>query len=193
MIRLAVLISGSGRTLQNFIDRIADGRFDARIEIVISSREGVQGIDRAGAAGLPVAVVPRRSYGSDAGFSETITRILRGYEFDFVTLAGFMHLYRFPAELEGRVLNIHPALLPKYGGRGFYGTRVHRAVLRAGDRESGCTVHYADLRYDSGPILLQRKVPVLPGDTEESLAARVFEAECEAYPAALELAAKKIL
>lgn len=185
MIRLAVLLSGGGRTLQNFIDRIQAGTFDARIEIVVSSRDGVQGIERARSAGLPVAVVERRAYRNDREFSAAITEVLKGYRFDLIALAGFLHLYEFPDAWRGRVLNIHPALLPRYGGKGFYGHFVHEAVLRSGDRESGCTVHFADSTYDTGRIILQKRVPVQPGDTPETLAARVFEAECEAYPEAI--------
>lgn len=185
MIRLAVLLSGSGRTLQNFIDRIKAGTFDARIEIVVSSKEGVQGIDRARAAGIPVAVIPRKDFTSDREFSEAVTERLRAAGFDLIALAGFVHLYHFPPEWRGKVVNIHPALLPKYGGKGYYGHRVHEAVLKSRDIESGCTVHFADSTYDTGPIILQKRVPIHRGDTPETLAARVFEAECEAYPEAL--------
>jgi formyltetrahydrofolate-dependent phosphoribosylglycinamide formyltransferase len=190
MIRLAVLLSGSGRTLQNFIDRIKAGTFDATIEIVISSKEGVQGIDRARSAGIPTVVIPRRNYPSDREFSEAVTQALRKAQFDLIALAGFVHLYHFPGEWRGKVLNIHPALLPKYGGKGYYGHRVHEAVLRSKDIESGCTVHFADSAYDTGPIILQKRVPIHRGDTPELLAARVFEAECQAYPEAIEQVAR---
>ena len=96
-----------------------------------------------------------------------------------------IHLYLFPQKWAGRVLNIHPALLPQFGGKGFYGHKVHEAVLASGARESGCTVHFADHQYDTGAIILQRKVPVLAGDTADALAERVFQAECEAYPEAI--------
>ncbi len=186
MIRLAVLLSGSGRTLQNFIDRIRAKTLDARIETVISSRGDVRGVERAKAAGLPVTVIERKKYRTDEEYSQALTQALREATFDLIALAGFVHLYKFPPEWLGKVVNIHPALLPRYGGKGFYGHRVHKAVLQSGDRESGCTVHFADFRYDSGPVILQKKVPVRPGDTPETLAERVFEAECEAYPEALQ-------
>jgi len=121
-----------------------------------------------------------------------VTQVLERYPIDLVLLAGFVHLYLFPPKWAGRVLNIHPALLPRFGGKGFYGRRVHEAVLRSGARESGCTVHFADERYDHGPIILQKKVPVLPGDTPESLAERVFQAECEAYPEAIRRVAARL-
>lgn len=185
-IRLGVLISGTGRTLQNLIDRIRDGRLEAEISVVISSRDGVPGIERAREAGLPTSVLRRREYRDDEEYGEAIARELDVRGARLAVMAGFLHLFRFPERWKGRVLNIHPALLPKYGGKGFYGRRVHEAVLAAGERESGCTVHWADLEYDHGPVLLQKKVPVLPGDTPESLAERVFAAECEAYPEAIE-------
>jgi formyltetrahydrofolate-dependent phosphoribosylglycinamide formyltransferase len=185
--RLAVLISGSGTTLQNFVDRIADGRLDARIAVVISSNARNAGIDRARAAGLDVEVVERRRFPDDDAWSEAATAVLDRYDVDLVVLAGLLRRYVFPERLRGRVLNIHPGPLPKYGGLGMYGHHVHEAVLAAGESESACTVIVADHEYDHGPPVLARSVPVLPDDTPETLAARVFEAECEVYPEAIEL------
>lgn len=184
-LRLGVLLSGSGRTLQNFIDRIADGSFPARIEVVVSSHPGVKGLERAEKAGLPSVVVPFRDHPDTASFSRAVTAVLDRYPIDLVAMAGFIRRWAFPPAYAGRVLNIHPALLPKYGGKGFWGHHVHEAVLAAGERESGCTVHVADHQYDRGPILHQARVPVLPGDTPDALAERVFRAECEAYPQAI--------
>ena len=175
-IRLAVLLSGAGRSLQNLLDRIADGRLDAQVVAVIADREGTGGIERAVAAGLPTLVT------RDA---DAIYAMLRERRSELVCLAGYLRLLPIEADFRGRVLNIHPALLPKFGGPGFYGDRVHAAVLAAAETESGCTVHFADDRYDEGAIIVQRRVPVLPGDTAASLAARVFDAECEAYPEAI--------
>lgn len=183
--RLAVLISGSGRTLQNLIERISDGRLDAEIVAVASSKAGVAGIQVGLRAGLPVHVIERRRFADDASFSREVTARLAPHRPDLVLMAGLIHRWLFPPDYAGRVLNIHPALLPKFGGRGWYGARVHKRVLEAGEPESGCTVHYADLEYDHGPVILQRRVPVRPGDTAETLAARVFEQECEAYPEAV--------
>jgi formyltetrahydrofolate-dependent phosphoribosylglycinamide formyltransferase len=183
-VRLGVLLSGSGRTLQNLIDRIEDGSLPARIEVVISSHPGVKGIDRAEKKKIPAITVNWKSHSTSA-FSEGVTKELDRYPIDLVIMAGFLRKYLFPKKYEGRVLNIHPALLPDFGGKGYYGHAVHEAVLKSGAKESGCTVHFADLQYDRGPIILQKRVPVLPGDTPELLAERVFAAECEAYPEAI--------
>ena len=185
-VRLGVLLSGSGRTLQNLLDRIEDGSLHARIEVVISSHSGVKGLDRAAKKKIPAVTVDYKNFPSDSrAFSEAVTKELDRYPVDLVIMAGFIRKYLFPKKYEGRVLNIHPALLPDFGGKGFHGEKVHEAVLKSGAKESGCTVHIADLNYDKGPIVLQKRVPVLPGDTPETLAARVFEAECEAYPEAI--------
>lgn len=182
-IRLAVLISGGGTTLQNLIDRIADGRLAARIAGVVSSRADAFGIQRAKKAGLPVAVVEK-------GTPDRVWGAVRGFNAELVCLAGWLNLLPIPADFRRKVLNIHPALLPAFGGKGMYGLRVHEAALAAGVMVSGCTVHFADDTYDTGPILVQKCVPVLADDTADSLAARVFAAECEAYPEAIRLIAE---
>lgn len=174
--RLGILLSGSGRTLQNLLDRIAAGRLDAEIACVVADREDAFGLQRAATAGLPhfVAADPAASW-----------PILQQHRVDLLCLCGYLRLLPIAPGYERRVLNIHPALLPRHGGKGMFGHRVHAAVLASGDRESGCTVHLCDDQYDHGTILLQQRVPVLPGDTEDTLAARVFAAECEAYPRAI--------
>lgn len=174
--RLGVLLSGTGRTLQNLIDRIAAGTLRAEVACVISDRPDAFGLRRARDASLP-SLVQRDP--------EAIWRALRAHRTDLVCLCGWLRLLPIAADYRDRVLNIHPALLPAFGGKGFHGDRVHEAVLASGARESGCTVHLCDDVYDHGPILLQKKVPVLPGDTVQTLAARVFAAECEAYPEAI--------
>jgi len=184
-IRLGVLLSGSGRTLQNLIDRIQDGSLPARIEVVISSHPGVMGLERAEKAKIPAVTVDHNAIKGTRAFSQAVTQQLDRYPVDLVIMAGFIRRYLFPKKFENRVLNIHPALLPDFGGKGFHGRHVHEAVLESGHKESGCTVHFANHEYDRGPIVLQRRVPVLPGDTWETLAERVFEAECEAYPEAI--------
>jgi len=183
-VRLGVLLSGSGRTLQNLIDRIEDGSLPARIEVVLSSHAGVKGLDRAKKANIPAVTVNWKSF-TEKTFSDAVTEELDKYPLDLVVMAGFIRRYLFPKKYEGRVLNIHPALLPEFGGKGYYGHAVHEAVLKSGAKESGCTVHFADLQYDHGAHILQKRVPVLPGDTPELLAERVFQAECEAYPEAI--------
>jgi phosphoribosylglycinamide formyltransferase-1 len=189
-IRLAVLLSGTGTTLQNFIDRIADGRLNAAIAIVISSRPGVVGLERAQRAGIPTLVVERKACVSGEEFSERIFKGCRDAGVELVCMAGFLQLLPIPGDFTHRVLNIHPALIPAFCGKGFYGHRVHEAALEHGVKVSGCTVHFADNVYDHGPIILQRTVPVLDDDTPDTLAARVFEQECEAYPEAIRLFAE---
>ena len=184
VLRLAVLLSGSGRTLDNLLDWIAAGRLNARIETVISSRGDVRGVHIAGRAGLPVHVLPRVD-GSLASWSAAIFDRCREARAELVVMAGFLHLVEIPGDFAGRVINIHPALLPAFGGKGFHGMHVHRAVLERGCTVSGCTVHLVDNEYDHGRVLLQRVVPVLPDDTADSLAARVFAAECTALPEAI--------
>lgn len=185
--KLAVLISGTGRTLQNIAEKCQKGDLPAKIVTVISSSPLAPGIERARRFSLPTFVVDREKYKNSDEFSAEITRILGEYSPDLICLAGFVHLYKFPEKYNRRVLNIHPALLPKFGGKGMYGDRVHKAVLAAGEKESGCTVHFCDLEYDHGEIILQKKVPVYPNDTVQTLAARVFEAEIYAYPEALRM------
>jgi formyltetrahydrofolate-dependent phosphoribosylglycinamide formyltransferase len=186
-VRLAVLISGGGTTLQNFIDRIAVGRLDAEIALVISSNPKAQGNERARRAGLPLEVIRREDFDSVAAFSVAMFRRCREVDAELVTFGGFLKRLEIPADFAGRVMNIHPALLPSFGGKGMYGHRVHEAVLESGARVSGCTVHFVDDQFDHGPIILQRSVPVLDDDTPETLAARVFQQECAAYPEAIQL------
>jgi phosphoribosylglycinamide formyltransferase-1 len=184
-VRLGVLLSGGGRTLQNLIDRIEDGSLPARIEVVLSSHPGVKGLERARNHRLPAVTVDYKAHPDAAAFSQAVTQELDRYPIDLVIMAGFIRRYLYPPQYEGRVLNIHPALLPDFGGKGFHGRHVHEAVLREGRTESGCTVHIVDHQYDRGTIVLQKRVPVLPGDTPDTLADRVFQAECEAYPEAI--------
>jgi formyltetrahydrofolate-dependent phosphoribosylglycinamide formyltransferase len=186
-VSLAVLISGGGTTLKNLLDRIADGRLDAEVRCVISSRPGAKGLAFAEEAGVPAYVVKRKEYGDVESFSRALTEKLDPHDVDLVLFGGFLSLWHIPERYAGRVLNIHPALIPLFCGKGFYGHRVHDAVLESGMKVSGCTVHFADNEYDHGPIIVQRAVPVLPGDTADDLAARVFAEECEAYPEAVRL------
>lgn len=183
--KLAALISGSGRTVVNLAEHIERGALDARLVVVVSSRPGVAGLDRARERGLPTVVVPRKGHPDAAAFSDAVWSALRPHAPDLVCMAGFLSLLHIPADYEGRVLNIHPSLLPAFGGAGMYGHRVHEAVIASGVAVSGCTVHLADNEYDKGTILVQRTVPVLPTDTPDALAARVFEQECIAYPEAI--------
>jgi formyltetrahydrofolate-dependent phosphoribosylglycinamide formyltransferase len=189
-LRLAVLLSGSGTTLQNLLDRIAAGRLSVQLVRVVSSKADAFGLERAKRAGISTAVVERRSCASADEFSRRIFEQMRAAEADLICLAGFLQLLPIPDDFRGRVMNIHPSLIPAFCGKGFYGHRVHEAVLASGVKVSGCTVHFADNEYDHGPIILQYPVPVRENDTPETLAARVFEQECEAYPEAIRLFAE---
>jgi phosphoribosylglycinamide formyltransferase 1 len=184
-IRLAVLLSGSGTTLQNLLDRIAAGMLAAEIACVVSNKADAFGLTRARQAGIPAFAVDRKACVSREDFSARLLTHCREAEVDLVCLAGFLQLLHIPEEFRNRVLNIHPSLIPAFCGKGFHGLAVHRAALEMGVKVSGCTVHFADNEYDRGPIVSQRVVPVLDDDTPESLAARVFAAECEAYPEAI--------
>jgi formyltetrahydrofolate-dependent phosphoribosylglycinamide formyltransferase len=189
-LRLAVLIPGSGTTLQNFLDRIGRGLLPARVVTVVSSKAGVLGLDRASNAGLPAHVVERKACASVEEFSARIFEHCRQAEANLVCLAGFLQLIHIPDDYRHKVVNIHPALIPAFCGKGMYGHHVHEAVLAAGVKVTGCTVHFADNEYDHGPIILQRCVPVRDDDTPDTLAARVFAQECEAYPEAIKLLAE---
>lgn len=189
-VRTAVLLSGSGRTLLNFVDRIERGELDARIEVVISSRPGVKGIERAASAGIETFVVPRKEFDDSMTFSAAINEILAGYDIELIVLAGFLSLYHAPAHLKDKIMNIHPALIPAFCGDKMYGHHVHEAVLEYGAKVSGCTVHFADDEYDTGPVIIQQAAPVLEDDTPDSLAARIFEIECDIYPKAIQLFAE---
>lgn len=186
-VRLAVLLSGGGTTLQNLIDEIAAGRLAAEIVVVIASRGDVAGLDRARGAAIATATVARNAFAGDADFNDALHEELAAHDFDLVVLAGFLSLFEPRVRYRNRVINIHPALIPAFSGPGYYGARVHRAVIDSGVKVSGCTAHFADDEYDHGPIILQEAVPVRDDDTPESLAARVHEAENRIYPEAIRL------
>lgn len=185
-IRLAVCVSGSGTTLQNLVDRIGDGRLGAEVVRVVASKPGIGAIARAERANIPVSVEPRGKRPLDE-FGAAVFDPIRRSGADLVILGGFLNLLPIPADYAGRVINIHPSLIPAFSGKGFHGRGVHQGAIDAGVKLSGCTVHFADNTYDTGPIIFQIPVPVLHDDTAETLAARVFEAECEALPEAIEL------
>lgn len=182
MLRLAVLLSGSGRTLDNFHERISAGTLKAEIQVVISNVDGVLGLEKAEKYGYPAFVA------EDSG---STNGILKDFEIDVIALAGYLKLYTPPEKLKRCVVNIHPSLIPMYCGDGFYGDIVHRAVKERGCMVSGCTVHFADEVYDNGPIILQKAVYLGYEDTIKEIAGRVFEAECEAFPEALNLVDEK--
>ncbi len=202
-LKLAVLISGGGTTLANLLHCRADGMLDADIGLVVSSRPGVKGLAIARKAGIPAVVVDSKKYKMTAReaedvrdwgtMSRDIDKVLLSQDFDLVCMAGFMCRYLFAPELSGKVLNIHPALVPMFCGQGMYGRKVHEAVVDAGVKVTGCTVHLADHKYDSGQIILQRCCPVYSGDTPDDVAERVFREECLAYPQAINLFARGMI
>lgn len=185
LLPIAVLLSGAGRTLANLLDRIERGDLPVSVRCVIGSKPGIRGLEIAEAAGLPTHVVRRGVFADTEAFSAAIWETLAPYDVHLVVHAGFLHKLLVAPGWEGRVLNIHPSLLPSFGGKGMYGRHVHAAVLAHGCKVSGCTVHICDDAYDAGPIVAQQCVPVLDDDTPETLAERVFAAECALYPAVI--------
>jgi phosphoribosylglycinamide formyltransferase-1 len=185
--RIAVFISGSGTDLQSLIDASKDGRLAGQIVWVISSKEDAYGLVRAANAGIESTVFKAKEFDSPQAAGGFLVQNLRKRQVDFVAMAGYLKM--MPVEVlrayPRHVVNIHPALLPKYGGKGMYGRKLHEAVLASGDRQSGATVHLADELYDHGKILEQQTVPVMPDDSPETLAARVLEVEHQLYPIAL--------
>jgi phosphoribosylglycinamide formyltransferase-1 len=189
-LRLAVLLSGGGTTLQNHIDHIEAGKLSASIVVVISSQPNAYGLERAKRHGLEAICLPWKAYPDGQAYHAALNRTLDRYAPELIALAGFLRVFRYAPHYRGRVINIHPSLIPAFCGKGFYGLRVHQAALAYGVKVSGCTVHFADEEYDHGPIILQRVVPVLDHDTPERLAARVAIEERKAYPEAIQLFAE---
>lgn len=185
--RVAVLLSGTGRSLENLLACRARGELGIDIPVVVSTRAGVRGVEIAEAAGIETHVIRRRDAPTPEDLSARVAAALAPHGVDLLVLAGFLSQLRILPEWEGRMLNIHPSLLPLFGGKGYYGTRVHEAVLAAGMKVTGCTVHFVDAEYDAGPIILQRCLAVREDDTPQTLGARVFALECEAYPEAIRL------
>jgi len=187
MLKLGVLISGGGSNLQAILDACVFGALKGKAEVavVISNNKNAYGLERARKHGVPAVFIDRKKFAGPAGFCEEIKNELSKYGAGLVCLAGY--LLKLEPNLVGafKIMNIHPALLPKYGGKGMYGHFVHEAVIKAGDKESGATVHWVDEHYDHGGIILQKNVPLAAGDTPETLAERVLEAEHELYPRAI--------
>ena len=184
-IRLGVLISGGGTTLLNILEHIKSGKLNAEIPIVISSRSKTNGVKRVESAGLKVSVIRKKDYADIDEFSRRIEEELSAANVDLVIQGGWLCLWKIPSRYENRVMNIHPALLPSFGGAGMWGHHVHEAVVSKGCKVSGCTVHFCTNEYDKGPIIIQRCCKVEDDDDADSLAARVFEQECIAYPEAI--------
>ncbi|WP_437187076.1 phosphoribosylglycinamide formyltransferase [Planctomicrobium sp. SH668] len=183
-LRIASLISGGGTTLINIQKQIASGLLLATVPLVVASRN-CSGIERAEKLGLKTVLLERKGFSDTKSYSEELFQLCREHQIDLVVLAGFLTQIFIPADYEMKVMNIHPALIPSFSGKGMFGHYVHEAVIARGCKFSGCTVHFCDNEYDNGPIINQRVVPVLDDDTPDALAARVFEQECEAYPEAI--------
>lgn len=185
-IRLAVLLSGGGTTLQNILDHISDGKLEAEVACVISSRADAYGLKRARKAGIPALTVSRKDCASSEDFNRRIWDAVREHSADLTVLAGFMSKLDVPGDYVNRVMNVHPALIPAFCGQGMYGHHVHEAVLSYGVKVTGATVHFVDREYDHGPVILQIPVQVQDDDTPDSLAERVQAAERRVYPAAIQ-------
>jgi formyltetrahydrofolate-dependent phosphoribosylglycinamide formyltransferase len=189
-LRVAVLLSGEGTSLENLCERIDAGEVPARVVLVLSSKAGAGGLRRAARRGIPAVAVPRKEHPDTRAFNDALHAELARHEVDLVALLGFLSIFELRGRWDGRCINVHPALIPAFCGDGMYGRRVHEAVLAAGVKVSGATVHFADDHYDSGPILLQEAVPVLDDDTPDTLAARVQTAERRLVPEAIRLVAE---
>jgi formyltetrahydrofolate-dependent phosphoribosylglycinamide formyltransferase len=187
---MAVCLSGSGTTLENFFERVRSGELPAEVACVVSSRADAYGLTRARSRGVPAFVVPRRRYASLDAFTDAVFEPVRGLGAELVALAGFMVRVGVPPDYRGRIMNVHPALVPAFSGRGMYGHLVHEAVLASGVKITGCTVHFVDEEYDHGPIIIQRAVEVRDDDDADSLASRVQAEEREAYVEAVRLFAE---
>ena len=184
--QLAVLFSGGGRTVLNILDHIDAENLDAEVCLAVASRQEIEGIDRLAHRGLDVAVARESDDNLTTG-DERVHAWLEETRPDLICLCGYLRLLQLSPWMQERTINIHPALLPKFGGKGMYGMKVHQAVLDQGETQSGCTVHYVDGEYDHGPTILQRSCDVYSTDTPQDLADRVFDLECEAYPEAIKM------
>lgn len=188
MKNIVVFASGSGTDFQSIIDATEDGRLEANIAGLVANRKGIGAIDRARRHGIPVEITDANQFDDFDTYERHLLRVLEQWQTDFIALAGYLR--KIPASVirayERRIVNIHPALLPKYGGKGYYGERVHRAVIEHGDTESGCSIHFVTEQYDEGPVIARRRVPVHDDDTAETLAARVLEQEHQLYPQVLQ-------
>jgi phosphoribosylglycinamide formyltransferase-1 len=189
-LRTAVLLSGSGTSLENLFDQIDQHALPAEIVIVLSSKPDAFGLERARRRGIPAVAVPRKQYPDVDAFNDALHAELAPFDVELVCLLGFLSPFQLRGRYAGRTLNTHPSLIPAFCGKGFYGARVHRAVLASGVKLSGATVHFVDEAYDEGPILLQEAVPVIEGDDVDSLSARVMAAERRLVPQAIRLIAE---
>ena len=192
--RLSVWVSGSGSNLERIIEACKNKEIPASVALVLSDRPGILALERAAKHSIPSVIVVKKAYESEGAYALSLLELLKKHRIDLVCLAGYLR--KVPQEVvrvyRERILNLHPALLPKFGGKGLYGQAVHEAVLAAKEQETGVTVHYVDEQYDHGSIILQKRIPVLPADTPETLAQRVHQLEYEIYPEAIKLVLEKL-
>ncbi|MCG1012814.1 phosphoribosylglycinamide formyltransferase [Tepidanaerobacter sp. GT38] len=188
-LRLGVLVSGGGSNLQSIIDHCNSGYLPAEVVIVISSKEGVYALERAKRHNIPSFVVNPKTFPTKTAYEDEMIRLLNSFKVDLIVLAGFLRVLspHFVNTFQGKIMNIHPSLIPAFCGEGYYGEKVHKAVLDYGVKITGVTVHFVDEGADTGPIILQRAVPVLDNDTPETLAERVLQEEHKIYPEAIKL------
>jgi phosphoribosylglycinamide formyltransferase 1 len=192
-LRLAVLVSGGGSTMSNLLAMSAARTLDATVDLVVGSRTELPAEQRAKVGGVPYVVMSRKSFGSTESFSEAIFERCRQTRIDLVVCGGWLQMLHIPLQWSNRVINVHPSLLPSFGGKGMFGRHVHDAVLRHGCKVSGCTVHFVDNEYDNGPIICQRTCDVFDDDTAATLADRVQSTERIALPEAInQIAAGRI-
>ncbi len=190
---IAVFLSGAGRSLANLIEHRDKHGLPIDLRLVISSSSKVRGVQVARDHGISTMIVRKSDYPDPDAYSAAMFAPCRVLAVELVVMAGFLKHVLIPEDFTHRVINIHPSLLPRFGGSGMYGSRVHQAVIESHDKLSGCTVHFVDNEYDQGPILLQRSCPVANDDTPQSLAARVFQQECQALPDAIrQIAASRV-
>jgi phosphoribosylglycinamide formyltransferase 1 len=189
-LRIGVLLSGEGTTFESLCEAIDAGKVPADVVLVVASKEKAGGLSRAERRGIAAVAIPRKSHPDVGAFNDRIHRALAQHGVDFVACLGFLSPFELRGRYDGRAINTHPALIPAFCGKGFYGQRVHEAVLASGVKVSGPTVHFCDDHYDTGPIILQEAVPVLDDDTVESLAARVQAVERRLVPEAIRLFAE---
>jgi phosphoribosylglycinamide formyltransferase-1 len=191
-LKLGVLVSGGGTNLQSIIDNVKSGYLPAEVVIIISSKQGVYALERAKKHDIPGAVVIPKNYKTREEYEDELIKILNSYDVDLVILAGYIRVLspHFVRAFKDRIMNIHPALIPSFCGEGYYGEKVHKSVLDYGAKVTGATVHFVDEGADTGPIILQRAVPVKNDDTPETLAARVLKEEHRIYPDAIKLYAE---
>jgi len=193
-VKIAVLVSGNGSNLQSLIDNVESGYINGEIAVVISDRRGAYGLERAAKHGIMTVVLDKKEYGNNEGLNKGIEYVLKSMNIELVVLAGFLTILSsdIVKAFEGKILNIHPSLIPAFCGAGLYGEKVHKAALEYGVKISGATVHYVDEGTDTGKIILQEAVPVMEDDTPETLGARVLEVEHRILPEAIKMIIEEI-